>query len=86
MCKECRKYITETKIVYSNIQVDSNCNSIIFFNTGTSNVFVDNIKITPGTSINIAGNRDEILIKVYDILFIAPGTNALTIIYKRYVK
>ena len=86
MCKDCVKYITETKIVTQNIQVDSNANSLIFYNTGTSNVFVDGIKITPGTSIAITGNVGEMLVKVYDVLFVAPGNNQLTVIYKRYVK
>jgi hypothetical protein len=86
MCKDCKQFITETKIVTTNIQVDSNANSVIFYNTGTSNVFIDGIKVTPGTSFAITGNRDEICIKVYDILFTAPGTNQLTVVYKRYVK
>lgn len=81
----CRQYITETKIVTDNTTVDSNANTITFFNTGTCNVFVDGIKITPGTSFSILGNFNEMNIKYYSILFVAPGTQQLTIVYKRYV-
>ena len=42
----CRQYITETKILTDNTTVDSNCNGITFYNTGTNNVFVDGIKIS----------------------------------------
>lgn len=82
----CRQYITETKILTDNTTVDSNCNTIVFFNTGTSNVFVDGIKITPGTSFTVLGNENEMNIKYYSILFQAPGNNQITIVYKRYVK
>lgn len=81
---KCVKYTTETKIITINGQVDSNCNSIIFLNTGNQNVFVDGIRITPGTSINITGNEGEMLIKTYSVLF-SGGTQSLTIIYKRYI-
>lgn len=81
---KCVKYTTETKIITVNGQVDSNCNSIIFLNTGTNNVFIDGIRVTPGTSINIAGNFGEMLIKAYSIKF-TGGNQSLTIIYKRYL-
>jgi hypothetical protein len=82
---ECKKYITETKTITQNGQVDSNANSIVFLNTGTGNVFVDGIRITPGTSISILGNFNEMNIKVYSVLFVG-GSPQLTIIYKRYVQ
>jgi hypothetical protein len=82
----CKKYITETKIVTQNGQVDSNCNTITFLNTGTNNVFVDGIRITPGTSFTILGQFDEMNIKTYSLTFAAPGSGSLTIIYKRYVR
>lgn len=81
----CKKFITETKILSNNTTVDSNCNSIVFYNTGTANVFVDGIKITPGTSFSFIGNFDEMNIKYYSILFAQIGMPEITIIYKRYV-
>jgi hypothetical protein len=82
---KCLKYITETKIVTINGQVDSNCNTIIFLNTGANNVFVDGIRITPGTSFAVTGNYNEMNIKTYSIQF-TGGIGSLTIIYKRYVQ
>jgi hypothetical protein len=81
----CRKFITETKIITENTTVDSFCNDITFFNTGTINVFVDGIRITPGTSFTITGNANEMNIKFYSVFFTGAGNPQLTIIYKRYV-
>jgi hypothetical protein len=82
----CRKFITETKIITNNTTVDSLCNSIVFYNTGTTNVLVDGIKITPGTSFTFLGNENELNIKFYSIFFVVGGNPELTIIYKRYVE
>jgi len=81
----CQQYITETKIFYANNQTDTNCNSVIFINTGSVNVTVDNVLLQPSQSLAIDGNRDEMLVKVYHFSF-ASGTNPqLTIVYKRYI-
>lgn len=81
----CQQYITETKIFYANNQTDTNCNSVIFINTGSVNVTVDNVLLQPSQSLAIDGNRDEMLVKVYQFSF-ASGTNPqLTIVYKRYI-
>jgi hypothetical protein len=81
----CVKYITETKIFQQSGQTDTNANSVIFVNQGTSNVTVDGFLLTPNQSWNITGNRDEINIKVYSFNFSGAGTNQLTVILKRYV-
>lgn len=81
----CQKYITETKIFNASGQTDSNANSIIFVNQGTSNVTVDGFLLTPNQSWNITGNENEINIKVYSFNFSGTGNNQLTVIYKRYV-
>lgn len=81
----CKRYITETKIFSASGQTDSNANSMIFVNQGTSNVTVDGFLLTPNQSWNIIGNENEINIKVYQFNFSGSGTNQLTVIYKRYV-
>jgi len=81
----CQQYITETKIFYSNNQTDSNCNSIIFINTGSVNVSVDNVTLQPSQSLTIDGNRDEMNVKTYNFQFTAGTGPQLTVIYKRYV-
>ena len=81
----CIKFITETKIFQQSGQTDTNANSVIFVNQGTSNVTVDGFLLTPNQSWNITGNRDEINVKVYSFNFSGAGTNQLTVILKRYV-
>jgi len=85
MFMSCQKYITETKIFTSNTQTDTNCNSVIFVNTGTSNVTIDGFTLTPNQSWNITGNKDEILVKVYSLNFSGSGVNQLTALFKRYI-
>ena len=81
----CVKFITETKIFQQSGQTDTNANSVIFVNQGTSNVSVDGFLLTPNQSWNITGNRDEINVKVYSFTFSRAGVNQLTVILKRYV-
>jgi hypothetical protein len=82
---KCREYITETKIFSSSSQTDTNANSVIFVNQGTSNVTVDGFLLTPNQSLNITGNVDEINVKIYTFNFSGAGTNQLTVILKRYI-
>ena len=81
----CRKYITETKTFTQSSSTDTNCNSLIFVNTGTSNVTIDGLLLTPNQSLNITGNENEVNVKVYYFNFSGAGTNALTILFKRYI-
>jgi hypothetical protein len=82
---KCRQYITETKVFSASSQTDTNANSIIFVNQGTSNVTVDGFLLTPNQSWNITGNENEINVKVYTFNFSGAGVNQLTVILKRYV-
>lgn len=81
----CKKFITETKIFSQSSQTDTNANSVIFVNQGTSNVTVDGFLLTPNQSWNITGNENEINVKVYSFNFSGTGVNQLTVIFKRYV-
>jgi len=81
----CRQYITETKIYVQNNQAPSNCNSILFVNTGSVAVSIDGLTLQPNQSWEVSGNRDEINIKVYPFTFTAGANPQLTIIYKKYV-
>ena len=82
----CKKYITETKIFSQNGQTDTNANSIIFVNQGTTNVTVDGFLLTPNQSWNIMGYTDELCVKTYSFNFSGAGVNQLTVLFKRYVK
>jgi len=85
MCNDCRKYVTETKIFFTNKSTDSNCNSILFVNTGTNNVEIDGLRLVPNQSWEVSGNKDEINVKTYYFTFSSATGSALTIIYKRYL-
>lgn len=81
----CQRYITETKLFYSNNQTDTNCNSVIFINSGSVNVTVDNVLLAPNQTLAIDGNRDEMLVKVYEFNFAAGSNPQLTVVFKRYI-
>jgi hypothetical protein len=81
----CQKYITESKIYVENAQTPSQCNSILFINTGSVAVTIDALVLQPNQSWEISGNRDEMNVKVYSFTFAAGLNPQLTIIYKRYV-
>ena len=83
---DCKKYITETKVFNVSGQTDSNCNSLIFVNTGTTSVTIDGFTLTPNQSWNITGYTNEMNVKVYSFNFSGTGTNQLTALFKRYVK
>ena len=67
----------------------SNCNSILFINTGTRQVSVDQVKLNPGQSLVIDGNVGELNVKQYSFIFnptFTPGTaiKSLTVVRKVY--
>jgi hypothetical protein len=72
-------------LFYSNNQTDSNCNSIIFINSGGVNVTVDNVVLAPNQTLAIDGNRDEMNVKVYNFNFAAGSNPQLTVVFKRYI-
>jgi len=81
----CQRYITETKLFYANSQTDTNCNSVIFINSGSVNVSVDNVLLAPNQTLAIDGNKDEMLVKVYEFNFAAGSNPQLTVVFKRYI-
>ena len=65
----------------------SNCNSILFINTGQISVQVDQVNLQPGQSLAIDGNVGEINVKQYSFIF-PPVTSvfkSLTVVRKLYV-
>lgn len=80
-----KKFTTDTKIFYANGQTDTDCNSIIFYNTGTNLVNVDGVVLQVGQQFRIDGNENEILVKTYSFYFIGALVNELTVIYKKYI-
>lgn len=81
----CRRYTTDTKVFLVNGQADTECNSVIFYNTGTNPVQIDGVVLQQGQQLRIEGNENEILVKIYPFQFSGSGVNELTVIYKRYL-
>ena len=81
----CRKYTTDTKIFLRDGQADTDCNSVIFYNTGTNSVNVDGVVLQQGQQLRIEGNENEQLVKVYNFQFSGALVSELTVIYKRYI-
>jgi len=79
------QYVTESKIFFQTGSSPSNCNSILFVNTGTVNVTVDGLQLVPNQSFQVDGNQNEINVKTYYFTFAASSGAALTIIYKKYI-
>lgn len=78
-------YVTANEIVNSNKQVQSNCNTIIFYNQGQSTVVIDQLILSPGASWTIEGNKDEINVTFYNIQF-QVGTNPSLLITRKIVE
>jgi hypothetical protein len=82
---KCVQYTTETKIFVQTGSTDSNCNSLLFVNTGIPAVFVDGVELQQGQQLRIDGNENEICVKTYYFTF-ATGTNPqLTVVFKKYI-
>lgn len=83
---KCVKYTTQTDIVLTASQVESNCNSISFLNVGSDVVTVDNVRLLPGNSFDINGNFGEVNIKVYTVIFLTTTNPQLAVVRKIYVE
>jgi hypothetical protein len=62
-------------------QIESNCNSIYFYNQGTTVCTIDQLVLTPGMAWAIEGNADEINKTFYNVQFVG-NTGQLVITRK----
>jgi hypothetical protein len=85
--KQYQKFYVTAEQYNTNDKVFSNCNSMLFLNTGTVAVTVLSIVLQPLQQIEIQGNRGEIDTTQYIITFPTPNAagNQLTVIRKFYV-
>lgn len=66
--------------------ITSDCNEILFWNKGTSNIFLnDVVLLQPDDFLSINGNKDEIDRTQYRYQFQGAGDNVLAVIKKTYV-
>lgn len=77
-------YETETKVYRTDGYTISNCNSIVFINTGTAVVTVDQVRLVAGAQFVVTGNINEINVKQYQFSFGTGINKSLTVVRKVY--
>ena len=69
-----------------NGSVKSDCADITFFNAGTANVVLNNaLTISPGQSINLSANANELDRTIYTYFFQGAGTRKFIVFRKIYI-
>ena len=81
-----KKFLIDVYTAYQNYRFVSKSNAVTFINIGTINVTLNNtLVLTPGQSLSIEGNINEIDLTEYFINFGTALNGALLIIRKIYV-
>lgn len=83
-----QKYKIDILTYTTDGQVKSDCADITFYNNGGTNIILNNsILISPGNSLTLSANFNEIDITIYQYYFIPnpPRTNKLVVFRKIYV-
>ena len=81
------KYYVETKFYTEAYKISSECADILFINSGSNNVTVNDILLTPSQTLRITANEGEIDTTQYYCMFPIPASagNSLTVVRKLYV-
>jgi len=81
-----RKFITQTQqYTQDNLDVDTNCTDIIFYNSTASTVFVDGFPVLSGATYEISGNEGEVNVTKYKLSFGTGNTGIMYVTRKKYV-
>jgi hypothetical protein len=79
------KYRTQTQVYTEPKTIISDCNSITFINSGTTdNCLIDGLLLFPAQSFTVEGNFGEINVTTYSISFITQVAPSVTVIRKVY--
>ena len=82
-----QKYTVQLNAYETNQQLKSMCNSIQFYNAGTSSVTINNqLTLIGGQSFTIEGNENEICITDFILTFDNTAINNCLVTKKTYVK
>ena len=77
------KHYTPVFIAYNTAQsIPTDCNSIIFINSGTTNAVIENVILAPSQSFVIDGNELEYTTATLQINFTGTGQNNLIVVKK----
>lgn len=78
-------HYTPVFIAYNTAQsIPTDCNSIIFINSGTTNAVIENVILAPSQSFVIDGNELEYTTATLQINFTGAGQNNLIVVKKIY--
>jgi hypothetical protein len=80
-----QKFIEEYQTYNTPSEIRSECNAITFINTGTSNVQINGINLTPGQQLVSEGNEGEYNATRYRLSFSGVGNEICTVIRKLYI-
>jgi hypothetical protein len=80
-----QKFIEEYQTYNTPSEIRSECNAITFINTGTSNVQINGINLTPGQQLISEGNENEYNATRYRLSFSGVGNEICTVIRKLYI-
>ena len=80
-----RSYKTELQVYTEReLDVDSFCNDIIFYNSAAATVFVNGFPVATNGTLSISGNENEINTTKYKLSF-NGGTGSVYVIRKKYI-
>lgn len=68
----------------SSLQVNSQCNAILFFNGGTATCTVNNVPLLPNQTLSYSGNLGENIITTFNLKFTTAGTQQIYVTKKTY--
>jgi hypothetical protein len=81
-------YTTTFNKYASAQQIKSDCNSITFFNSGTTMMVIESVQFFPGQQLQIDGNVGEYTNQVFNLQFTSLGAGTvdeITVIRKNYI-
>jgi len=80
-----KNYKTEMQTYTENeLDVDSFCNDITFYNGAATTVYVNGFPVAAGGTLRISGNEGEINTTKYKLSF-NGGTGSVYVIRKKYI-
>lgn len=79
-------YLVDVQNYVDSQRIESNCNGILFYNTGTVTVTVQGFPILPGSSWGVDGNWGEFDTTYYTVAFPpnSTGVQSVHVVRKTY--
>lgn len=80
-----QKFIEEYQTYNTPNEIRSECNAITFINTGSTNLQINGVNLTPGQQLISEGNEGEFNATRYRLSFSGVGNEICTVIRKIYI-